>query len=148
MVQSAAKTVDGYLEELPAERRAEMTKVLGVLRKHMPKGYQEVMEGMIGWIVPLSRYPDTYNKQPLPYVGLAAQKNAYSLYLMGCYMSPKQTKALQDAFKKKGTKMDMGKSCLRFKSAEQLPLDAIGKLVASCPVDDFLKIYEKSKFNK
>jgi len=146
MVQSTAKTVAGYLKELPAERRAEVTRVLGVLRKHMPKGFAEdIGYGMIGWTVPLSRYPDTYNGQPLAYVGLAAQKNSYSLYLIGCYMDSKQTKALADAFKKEGKKLDMGKSCVRFKSAADLPLDAIGKLVGSCSVDDFIAAYEKSR---
>ena len=148
MVMSAAKTVAGYLKELPPERREEVTKVLGVLRKHMPKGYKEVMFGMIGWTVPLSRYPETYNGQPLAYVGLAAQKNNYALYLMGCYMDPKQTKTLADAFKKKGTKFDMGKSCLRFKRADDLPLDAIGKIVGSLSVDDYIAAYERSRASK
>jgi len=149
MVQSAAKTVGAYLKELPAERRAEMNKVLAVLRKSMPKGYKETMGyGMMGWIVPLSRYPETYNGQPLPYVGLAAQKNACSLYLMGCYMDARSTKTLAAAFRKEGKKLDMGKSCLRFKRADDLPLDAIGKLVASCPVEDFIALYEQSRPSK
>ena len=146
MVQSAARTVEGYLKELPAERRAVVTKVRDVVRKNLPKGYEEGMaSGMIGWQVPLARYPETYNGQPLGYAALAAQKNGYSLYLMGCYMDKASQAMLAKGFKEAGLKLDMGKSCLRFKSLDDLPLDAIGKVIASTPVEDFLALYEKSR---
>jgi uncharacterized protein YdhG (YjbR/CyaY superfamily) len=139
MVSSHAQTVDQYLAELPPDRRAVVAAVRDHVNAHLPPGYVESMAfGMIGWGVPLSRYPDTYNGQPLGYVALAAQKNAYSLYLMGCYMYPEQDAALKAAYAKAGKKLDMGKSCLRFKSLDGLLLDDIGRIIASTPVDEFV----------
>ena len=110
-----------------------IAKVLAVVKKHLPKGYQEGMGyGMITYEVPLATYPDTANGQPLCYVGLAAQKNYNALYLMA---DEKQRKLLEEAFAKEGKKLDMGKSCLRFKSLDDLPLPAIGAVVASTPPD-------------
>jgi hypothetical protein len=145
MAKSNAKTVAAYLKELPAERRAVISAVLDVVRKHVPKGYEEAMDwGCAVWQVPLSRYPDTHNQKPLCYVGLAAQKNYNALYLMGPYLSPKQLDALQAAFKKAGKKLDMGKSCLRFKQVEDLPLPAIGRILASTTPAKFIADYEKN----
>jgi hypothetical protein len=143
MVMSKSPTVAGYLAEQTPERRAEMEKVLRVLRKHMPKGYREGMGyGMMGWEVPLDRYPDTYNGQPLAYAGLAAQKNNFSLYLMGAYIDPGETQKLKDAFKAAGLRLDMGKSCIRFKRAADLPLEAIGQLIARWPLEQYIEAYE------
>ena len=140
MVMSKATTVDAYLKELPEDRRAAISKVRNVVKKNLPKGYREAMAfGMISWTVPLDRYPDTYNGQPLCYIGLASQKNYNSLYLMGVYGDPKREKLLADAFAKAGKKMDMGKSCLRFRKVEDLPLDAIGKIVASMPPEELIR---------
>src|SRR5687768_16927671 len=134
MVQSKATTVKEYLDELPADRRKEIAKVRSVVRKSLPKGYRERMNwGMISYEIPLERYPDTYNKQPLGTAALAAQKSYNALYLFGAYSDPKRREALEDAFKKSGKKMDMGKSCLRFRKADDLPLDAIGKIIARTP---------------
>ena len=149
MVPSKARTVKEYLDELPADRRKEIAKVRSVVRKNLPKGYREMMAwGAICYAIPLERYPDTYNKQPLGYAGLAAQKNFNTLYLMGAYGDPKQRKALEDAFKKSGKKMDMGKSCLHFRSADDLPLEAIGKLIASTPPDRMIDMYEAARPKK
>jgi hypothetical protein len=146
MVQSKAKTVKEYLDELPADRRKEIAKVRSVVRKNLPKGYRERMEwGLINYEVPLETYPDTYNKKPLCYAGLAAQKNFNTLYLMGAYGDPKQRKRLEDAFKKSGKKMDMGKSCLHFRSADDLPLDAIGEIIASTPPERMIERYEAAR---
>ena len=143
MVQSKSPTVAGYLAEQPPERRAEMEKVLRVMRKHMPKGYSEGMGyGMMGWEVPLERYPDTYNGQPLAYAGLASQKNHLSLYLMGAYIDPAETRKLKDAFKAAGLKLDMGKSCIRFQRADDLPLEAIGQLISRWPLEQYIEAYE------
>lgn len=132
MVQSKAKTVAEYLDELPEERRAAIGKVRSVVKKNLPQGYKERMGyGMITYEIPLDQYPGTYNGQPLCYIGLASQKNHMALYLTSVYADPEQEKFLSDAFRKAGKKMDMGKSCLRFKTVEDLPLDAIGKIVAS-----------------
>lgn len=135
MASSRARTVDQYLAELPPDRRAVVAAVRDHVNAHLPPGYVEAMAcGMISWGVPLSVYPDTCNGQPQAYVALAAQKNAYSLYLMGCYMEPAQDAALKAAYARAGRKLDRGKSCVRFKSLDGLLLDEIGALIAGTPV--------------
>ena len=99
---------------------------------------------MIVWQVPLDRYPETYNGQPLCYAALASQKGYCALYLMGVYQVPAQAAALKAAFKAEGKKADMGKSCIRFRAPEDLPLATIGKLVAGTSVDAFVARYEAS----
>lgn len=146
MVQSKAATVDEYLSELPEERRAVVSKVRDVVRRNLPKGYRETTNwGMIAYDIPLERYPDTYNGQPLCYAGLAAQKNHYALYLMGAYSNPADAAKLREAFRKAGKKMDMGKSCLRFQRAEDLPLEAIGRLIKGTSPDEFIRSYESGR---
>ena len=146
MAGSKAKTVAAYLEELPADRRAQIAAVRKMVLKNLPKGYKESMcWGMICYSIPLSRYPDTYNKQPLAYVALAAQKNYNALYLTGCYSDPAQEKRLRDAFRSAGRKIDMGKSCLRFGSPEELPMEVLGELIAGNRPEDMIKLYEKSR---
>ena len=146
MVQSAAATVADYLAELPAERREVIAEVRKVIRRNLPKGYRETMNwGMITYEVPLERYPNTYNGQPLCYAGLAAQKNHFALYLMTVYGGKKLEQELRDAFKQAGKKLDMGKSCVRFKSVDQLPLDAIGRIIAAVPPDKYIAAYEESR---
>jgi uncharacterized protein YdhG (YjbR/CyaY superfamily) len=146
MAKSKATTVDQYLAELPAERKAVVAKVRDVVRRNLPKGYTETMNwGMISYEVPLERYPNTYNKQPLSYVGLAAQKNHYALYLMGAYEGSEQHKKLADAFKRAGKKLDMGKSCLRFTKLDDLPLDDIGRVVASTPPEKLIEQQEAAR---
>ena len=144
-MKSAATSVDGYLAELPEDRREVVSAVRDLIRRNLPKGYQETYAwGMLTYSIPLERYPNTYNKQPLGYVALAAQKNYYALYLF-TYMDPKQQEKLAAAFEKAGKKMDMGKSCLRFKKLDDLPLDAIGKVIASTPPEKFIATYEAAR---
>ncbi len=146
MVQSAAATVKAYLDELPAERRAVIAKVRAAIRRNLPPGYEEAMGfGMITYSVPLARYPKTYNGQPLLYVALAAQKNNYALYLTCVYSDPARAAALRDAFAKIGKKPDMGKSCVRFRKLEDLPLEAIGTLIAGMPVAEYLVRHEAAR---
>lgn len=146
LAQSRAKTVKEYLDELPAERRREIAKVRSVVRKNLPKGYRETMEwGMISYELPLERYSKTYNKKPLCYAGLAAQKNYNTLYLMGCYADPALRQRLERAFRKSGAKMDMGKSCLHFKSAADLPLGELGEIIASTPPERMIELYEAGR---
>jgi hypothetical protein len=143
MATSKAATVEEYLAELPAERRDVVSKMRALVTRNLPKGYNETMNwGMICYGIPLSRYPDTYNGEPLGYVALAAQKNYYALYLTVPYMDPEQAKQLAEAFKRAGKKMDMGKSCLRFKKLDDLPLDAIGRLIASTPPETLIAHHE------
>jgi uncharacterized protein YdhG (YjbR/CyaY superfamily) len=143
MASSRAATVEQYLAELPEERRAVVAAVRDVVLRNLPEGYAEAMAfGMIGYAVPLARYPDTYNGQPLAYAAIAAQKNYYALYLMGPYGDPRQEKALRDAFAAAGKKLDMGKSCIRFKKLDDLPLEALGRIIASTPPDAYIATCE------
>jgi len=146
MPRSKATTVKQYLDRLPDETRKTLTKVRQVVNKHLPRGYKETMAfGIIGWGIPLSRFPDTYNGQPLCYAGLAAQKNYNTLYLMAAYGDPKQKARLVAGFKKAGLKLDMGKSCIHFKTVEDLPLDTIAEVVESIPAEKYIKAYEDSR---
>jgi len=146
MVSSRAHTVAGYLAELPAARRKVIAAVRKLVKANIPKGYREVMNwGMIAWEIPLAEYPDTYNGQPLLYVALAAQKNNYALYLTGGYLVPERTRRLQSAYKAAGKKLDMGKSCLRFKGLDDLVPDAIGAAIASTPVAAYIASYEANR---
>ena len=149
MAQSKAATVAEYLDELPADRRADIETVRKTVKQNLPKGFKEsIANGMISYCIPLERYPNTYNKQPLPYAALAAQKNYNALYLMCAYTTPDQLRALQDGFRKAGKKLDIGKSCIRFKRAEDLPLDVIGEAVASTTPDEFIAIVERARNRK
>lgn len=140
MVSSKAATVADYLDSLEPDRRAEIERVRAVVAAAIPPGYDEVMRwGMITWEVPLAVSGPTYNKQPLAYAALAAQKNANSLYL-NC-ASGDRTEKLQAAATAAGKKLDMGKSCIRFKRADDLPLDAIGAEVASRGPEEFAASY-------
>lgn len=146
MFKTRARTPAEYLAAQPPDRRKALSRVRQVVRRHLPAGYREVINwGMITYEVPLSRFPTTYNGQPLCYAGLAAQKNHLSLYLMCAYGSPAQAGRLRDGFKKAGKTLDMGKSCIRFQTADDLPLDVIGKAVASMPVKKYLAVFEKSR---
>ncbi len=148
MVSSAATSVTQYLAELPADRRAAVKGVRDVVRKNLPDGYREAMNwGMIAYEIPLSRYPDTYNKQPLMFVAIASQKNYCALYLTNVYGDPKLASKLKAAFKAAGKKLDSGKSCIRFRSLDDLPLDAIGEIVGSTSVDDYIARYEKTRLS-
>ena len=146
MATSKATTVEEYLASLTEERRAVLSVVRSKIRKHLPKGYVEGMEyGMIYYSIPLTRFPETYNGHPLCYAGLAAQKNHYAVYLMGAYGDGSNLATLKAGFEKAGKKLDMGKSCVRFKSLDDVALDAIGESIASMSVDDFIAMYERSR---
>jgi hypothetical protein len=146
MVSSAARTVEEYLASLPEERRQVVTTIRDTVRKHLPDGYAEGMNyGMICYHIPLERYPGTYNGQPLCYASLAAQKNHYSLYLLGAYSGEGPGKRLKEGFARAGKKLDMGKSCVRFKRTEDLPLDVIGECIASVSPAQFIAVYEKAQ---
>ena len=148
-MQSAAATVEDYLESLPDDRRTAVSTVRDVVNAHLPDGYREAMAfGMIGWGIPLEDYPDTYNGQPLNIAGLAAQKNHLSLYLMGCYTEGPEEEFLRKEYAARGLHLDMGKSCLRFKRLDQLPLDVIAAVVAMVPPEELIRRYEVSRVRK
>lgn len=146
MGSSSAKSVDEYLNSLPADRRRALTAVRDVINANLPKGYAEVMLwGMPTWVIPFERYPETYNQQPLTIAGLAARKGHMALYLMGVYGSASLEAWFRAAFAKAGKKLDMGKSCVRFTTLDALPLDVIGETIAKVGVDDFIAGYEASR---
>jgi hypothetical protein len=145
MGNSPPTTADAYLAGLPEDRRAVVARVREEILRNLPAGYQETARGMLTYEVPLDRYPRTYNKQPLMYAALAAQKNGYSLYLMSVYGDPAQEARLREAFQAAGKKPDMGKSCVRFKRLDDLPLPVVAEVIAATPVDRFIEIYEASR---
>jgi hypothetical protein len=146
MAKSGATTVDEYLAELPEDRRAAIAEVREVVLRNLPEGYVETMNwGMISYEIPLERYPKTYNKQPLTYAALGSQKNYCAVYLMGVYGDGEQGGWFKEAFKEAGKKLDMGKSCVRFRTADDLALDAIGKAIAATTPEQYIAIHEKSR---
>ena len=146
MVQSKAATVDEYLEELSPEKRDVVSRVREVVLENLPEGYVESMNwGMISYEIPLATYPETYNGQPLSYMALAAQKRHYALYMMHVYQNPELDAKVRGAYKKIGKRLDMGKSCLRFRRLDDLPMEVIAELVASTPPEHMIAMYEASR---
>ncbi len=139
---STARTVDQYLAELPPDRRAAIQAVRAVILKNLDDGYEEGMQyGMIGYYVPHRVYPPGYHcdpRQPLPFAGLASQKNHMSIYLMCIYGSPQHAAWFRQAWAKTGKKLDMGKSCIRFKKLEDLALEVLGQAIARVPAEQYV----------
>lgn len=136
---ATATTVNGYLAGLPPEQRKVLSALRDTIRKNLPGGYEEILQGkFISYVVPLSRFPKTYNGQPLWYVAVAIQKNYYALHMVALYGSAKELAKIQAGFKKAGKKLDMGKACIRFKKLEDLPLDVIGESVAGVPLEEYI----------
>lgn len=144
---SKAGTVAEYLKELPEDRRAAIQAVREVVLANLDKGFAEIMQyGMIGYCVPHSIYPQGYHcdpKQPLPFACLASQKNYMSLYLMCIYGSSTEESWFRQEWAKTGKKLDMGKSCIRFKRLEDLPLELIGRTISRVKMREYIDWYEK-----
>jgi len=144
-MRSDATTVEEYLESLPEDRRMALRAVRKVILDHLPDGYVEAMNwGMIAYEVPLETYPDTYNKQPLAFAALASQKNYMAVYLTGIYISEDAREEFERAYRATGKRFDVGKSCVRFRKLEDLPLDLIGQTVASLPVERLIQRVEEA----
>jgi hypothetical protein len=147
-MQSKAKTVKQYLAELPADRREAISAVRDVILSNLPRGYEEGMAyGMIGYHVPHSVYPPGYHcnpEQPLPFASLASQKNHMALYLMCIYSDPELEAWFRQAWAKSGKKLDMGKSCIRFKKLDDVPLKVIGQAIKKVPAKKFIEHYERA----
>ena len=143
---SSAKTVAEYIAGLPEDRRAAISKVRAVIRKNLPKGYAEQMQyGMIGYVVPHKIYPPGYHckpEEPLPFAALGSQKNYMALYLMAAYQNQGMTDWIKEQFAARGKKLDMGKSCIRFKKLEDLPLDVVAEAIGMVPVADYIARYK------
>lgn len=138
-MRSNAATVEAYLEELGPERREMIETVRQVILDHLPEGYVEVMRrGMISYEVPLESYPDTYNGQPLSYAALASQKNYVSLYLMAIYGDEALRERFETAYCATGKRLDVGKSCVRFRKLDDLPLDLVPEMIGAVDVDDYV----------
>jgi hypothetical protein len=139
-------TVQQWLDRLPPERRAAIETVRAVIRKRLPEGYREaVAAGMLTYEVPLSVYPTTYNGKPLWYAALASQKSYMSLYLMAAYMNRPLTQRLEEGFRKAGKRLDMGKSCIRFRDPADLALSVVGDVIAAVPMDAFVAAAEAAR---
>lgn len=144
MPSSIATTVKQYLDELPPDRREAISEVREVILKNLPEGYVEAMRwGMISYEIPLERFPDTYNGQPAGVAGLAANKNCNSVYLLNI-VGPRE-EWFKSEYHKTGKKLDMGKSCVRFKRLDDLPLDLIGEAIATSPVDELISFYRMAR---
>lgn len=146
-MQSKSTTVAEYLESLPAERKEAMKELRKIILKSLPKGFSEVISyGMISYVVPHSLYPPGYHcdpKQPLPFLYIASQKHFIALYHMGLYADPKLLEWFQKEYAKHSkAKLDMGKSCVRFKRPELIPYNLIGQLVSKVPPQKWIATYE------
>ena len=148
-MQSKATTPEHYLSELPDDRKMAMQKLRNILKQNLPKGFEEVMNyGMLGYAVPHSIFPKGYHcdpKLPLPFISLASQKNFIALYHMGIYADNKLLDWFVAEYPKHAkTKLDMGKSCIRFKQVDAIPFELIGELATKMSVQDWITIYEKN----
>lgn len=145
-MKSDATTVEEYLNSLPEDRRKALAAVRREIRRNLPKGYQEGMQfGMISYHIPLRRYPETYNGQPLSYAALASQKRHMAVYLNSIYADPDTQRWFEDAYEATGKRMDMGKSCVRFRRLDDLPMELIGKAIARTSADEFIERYEAAR---
>ena len=148
-MQSKATTVEQYLAELPEDRKAAMLKLRNAIKENLPQGFEEVISyGMLGYVVPHSIYPSGYHcnpKLPLPFINLASQKNFIAVYHMGIYANKNLESWFVSEYPKHvKTKLDMGKSCIRFKKMDDIPFDFIGELAAKVSVEDWISNYEKA----
>jgi len=146
-MQSTAKTVNDYLEELPEERKASFSKLRNSILKNLPKGFVEEMSyGMIGYVVPHSTYPNGYHcnpKLPLPFMNIASQKNFFALHHLGIYANPELLEWFTNEYPKHSSlKLDIGKGCIRFKKMDQIPFDLIAELAGKMSVEDWIECYE------
>ena len=146
---SEAKTPAQYIKELPADRKEAVSELRNIILKNIPEGFKEVMSyGMLGYVVPHEIYPAGYHcnpKLPLPFVAIASQKNFIAFYHMGIYANPKLLRWFVEEYPKHSkAKLDMGKSCMRFKKPEQIPYKLIGELIKKMSVENWVEAYEKN----
>lgn len=145
-MKSSAATVDEYMDELTPERREVVSAVREVVLANLPDGYEETIDfGMIAYVVPLERYPKTYNGHPLMYAAIASEKRYVSVHLMNIYGDPETQRWFVDSYRATGKRLDMGKSCVRFRKLADLPLDLIGEAVARTPMEEWVRHYEAAR---
>ena len=148
-MQSRAETIEEYLDTLPEDRKAAMTELRNVILKNLPKGFMETMSyGMIGYVVPHTIYPDGYHCDPdlpLPFLSIASQKNFVAVYHMGIYSNKKWLDWFVNEYPKHtDAKLDMGKSCMRFKKMDKIPYKLIGELTKKVSVKEWIEVYENN----
>lgn len=144
-MQTDAKSIDEYINGLPTDRRLALEKVRKVILENLPKGYEEEMNwGMITYQVPLAVYPDTYNKKPLMYAALASQKNHMAVYLSGIYTDENRREKFETSYRATGKRYDVGKSCVRFRKLDDLPLDVLADAIASMGMNEFIDLVKKA----
>ncbi len=145
-MKSDAATVKEYLASLPEDRRKAISAVRAVIRKNLPAGIVEGMNwGMISYEVPMSVVSDTYNGQPLMFAALASQKNYMAVYLMAIYAREDYREKFEAEYRASDKRIDMGKSCVRFRTIDDLPLDLIGQAIAACSMEQYVEAYDHSK---
>ena len=145
-LKSNAKTVDEYIAELQPERQQDIRAVRKVIRENLPDGYEEVINwDMITYQVPLSVYPDTYNRRPLMYAALTSQKNLMAVYINSIYADEGRREQFEKEYRLTGKRYDVGKSCVRFRKLDDLPMPVIAKAIASIRMDDFIKLAIKAE---
>lgn len=148
-MQSKAETVEKYIDELSVDRKEVIQKLREIVLKNLPEGFQECMNyGMIGYVVPHSIYPDGYHcdtSLPLPFMNIASQKNHIGFYHMGIYSDENLLNWFTEEYKNQvPTKLDMGKSCIRFKNLKKIPFELLGELVSKMTVDQWIEKYEST----
>ena len=148
-MQSSETTVDAYLESLPDDRQQAMNTLRSIIKQNLPQGFEETMQyGMISYVVPHTLYPSGYHTNPkdaLPFISLASQKNHIALYHMAVYAGPLHDWFVKEWEKFTDKKLDMGKSCIRFKKPDDVPVKLIGKLSAKMTPKQWIKAYETAK---
>ena len=139
-MKTDATTIQEYLGKMPEDRREAIEKVRKTILANLPEGYEEALNwGMITYQVPLDVYPDTYNKKPLMYAALANQKDHMAVYLTGIYMDEDLYRDFENRYRETGKRYDVGKSCVRFRKLEDLPLELIGKSIAAISMEEFIE---------
>jgi hypothetical protein len=145
-MQSGATSVERYLAELPDDRRDAIETVRDEIVRRLPEGYVETMNwGMISYEIPLADYPETYNGKPLMYAALASQKNYMAVYLSGVYAEDNRREEFLTRYRETGKKLDMGKTCVRFRRIDDLPVELIGESIASLTPEQFIEVYERAR---
>ena len=145
-MRSDATSAEEYLSHLPSGRQSFVGAVRDLIIENLPEGYEESMTwGMLSYEVPLERYPETYNGKPLAYAALASQKNYVSLYLMGVYGDPQVEAWFKHLYEATGRRLNMGKSCVRFKQLDDVPFDVVAQVIGKWTVDEYLRRYERAR---
>ncbi|WP_300672874.1 DUF1801 domain-containing protein [Soonwooa sp.] len=146
-MQIEASSVEDYISKIPEDRQEVVLKIVETINANLPKGFENIPSyGMLGWAIPLKDYPAGYHcapGTPLPFINLASQKNFVALYHMGLYAKPELLKWFTEEYPKHSKrKLDMGKSCIRFKKMDDIPLELIGELCTKMTPQDWISFYE------